>query len=623
MAEKSELVKQWFKRFEESQKLKETWETEFEVKRCAAYYLGHQREEPLAENGDKKVIINRILPAVRASIPSLVYNYPYARVVASPARSDTPGSRIEDRAKLLEDTVNSLIRDPKAQFQEQTYLAIKESFWSFGCVEVVYSADFTDNPAAKKPPIKEDEDTKVEAEKPEQEALLNPLEMLEEEEVPEKLVRDETFYVRRIPSKQILVGKNESAIVEECDWVGYYEWLPLQDVKRAPAYKNTRDLKPTNEKKEGEDGEGSGDMVKLFKIWDMRSKTRYVLADGHEQILLKEKFERLPLFFLRFEILPDKFFPVPPIYSSLPAQDEYNDSREMLRQLRKAIVPRYTYDENAVKPEDMEKLEGGEIGAYIPTNASNPTPIQPISQPSLNDNTVRTLALSSQEFTELFGVSGESRQIPQSDTATQASIINQKEQIQNSFDRQIVGRWLGAISKEMLLQAIEFMVLPKWVRINSDPFSPGFMQDAQNIAQMYQEITMEDLLAADGDLRWDVTVDMDTLSPMSEKEKAAAWNQALSMISNPSIARILAMSPEILVQTLKLNGIKDAKQQEAIGKALSQLAAMEMAQTMAAAAGGQGPAPKGVSPMGATPPAQGGTPPAAPGPRPVGPSGGM
>lgn len=596
--EPDKTVKLWMKRVKAAEKSREEWEKRYEVVRCREYWAGDQRDDAV-DGGERKMQINRILPYVRARIPSLYFYYPFARVSASPAKSDTPQETVDDKAQLIQDTANALVRDPKAGLKEQTLLALKESHWAFGCIEVGYSADFIDNPALKEeaPPLKEDERTEGVEPKPPDEAPIDPMQ-------PEKLVSDECFWTRRIPPRQVLCSVPESTNVEELDWLGYWEFMNVEDLKKAPAYSNTRDLKAAGGESKDGDTETATQEVKVFKIWDQRAKCRYVLAEGHDKVLLKQKYERRPLFFLRFETEPDRFRPIPPIYCLLGVQDEYNDSREFLRLQRKTRVPRYTVDEQGVLPEEMEKFEDNQPNTWIKRrNSAGSDVISPVMQPNMSDSSLQSLTLSRQEFDEMAGSSGESRQMATSDTATQAAIMNQRQNAQESFDRHLVAEWLADIIREMVMLAIDKMTLDKWISINSDPYSPAFQQDAQNIAMQWQQITQQSLEEATEGLRWDVTVDVESMSPVSEQEKQAQWMQALNLISNPAVAPLLALSPELLKRTLDLNGIKNGKDQAAIGQALQAKAQMEMQMAQMQAA------PPGVAPM-----------PGAPGPSGPGPA---
>lgn len=638
-----ERVDAWKKRWESAKHIKDTWEKKYTPAKCFAYYTGDQyrSEERKDENGDERLSINRVGAAIRAALPSLMFYHPFVRVVGAPEREDTPGQNVDSRAQLLQDTVNSIVRDPATQFMEQTYLAVKEAQWAFGCVEVGYSAKFEDTPTATRPPLMES--VRMQDQGPVDQPLpgapmpmtgpaagmITPMTGMTGPTLtpmvdgmlpgvpaasalpvapPIPKVEEENFFVRYVPANSVMVSRHESSILKELDWVGYFDWMYLSDIQASPAYSaGAEGLKSTPVEKSPDDDQL--DMVKIYKIWDLRTKTKRVWAENHDKFLLEEKFDRLPLFFLRFECEPGRFFPIPPIYHMLKPQDEYNQSRDLLRRLRKCVVPRYTYDEAALRPEDIEKFESGDPGVYIPIRNNNMSPINPVSQPPMSDTAIRTLAMAGQEFTELSGISPESRQVAQSETATQAQLVNQKQAVQDSYDRWLVANFFAEISKELLQRAISDMILPRWIKINSDQFSPMFPQDSQQIAALYRQITFQDLQEANSVVRWEVTVDVESISPASQQEKQTKWNMALQMMANPAIARILALSPELLKHTLDLNGLHSAQEQRLIGEALQKEATMQLQMAMQAGK----PAPQqGVTPLGGGHP-QGG-PPAAPAP---------
>jgi hypothetical protein len=157
------------------------------------------------------------------------------------------------------------------------------------------------------------------------------------------------------------------------------------------------------------------------------------------------------------------------------------------------------------------------------------------------------------------------------------------------------------------------MLLPQWVRVNSDPYSPSFPEDAMAIAEDWKRITQEELQNADDLLTWDVVVQVENLSPLSEQQEAARWLQVLNLISTSPVGKLLAMSPELLKRTLDLGKIRNTQDQAAIGAAL----AAATAPPPAPPGGGSPPKPPGVSPMPGEPspnPPPGPMPPAPPGP---------
>lgn len=637
MADVDKSIETWKRRIKAAEDVKEKWEAEYRIGDSYRYWKGQQLAKPMDEFGNRRVQINKIFPDVRNNIPSLYFYRPYARLTAEPELTDTPGTELERRTQLLQDTANHLVRNPDTQFREATFLALTEAHWACGVVEVGYAPDFGDAPQAKKPPLKENEKTKTppvpddaieDQETPLMDEMGQPMELMEMREELQRLkgsLRDEKFYVKHIPCKQVLLSNSDKPILDENDWVGYWEELNLEDVKKVPAYKNTKNLEAhyDNESERERmrnymDETGSEERIKVYKLWDLRTKTRYVVAEGHKKYLLKKRFKRCPLKFLRFAVDPNHFWPIPPIVHKLPVQDEYNASRDWLRRIRNGITPRYTYDENFVEANQMRKFERGDMHTYIPRKGGQADVVSPIQQPSYSENAIQTLTLSDKEFQDVGGVGGDAR-VAQTKTATQAKIAEVKEQAQDSFDREIVADWLAQIIKELLILAIENMNINKWIQANVAPDSPMFPQVAMDIAQQFQMINADILSEESTGIRWDVMVDVENLSPVSEEEKLQKWMQGLGFITNPMSAQLFAAAPPILERTLDLMGMKSSKDKELIASGLQAFAQMMQQQTAQAGASpqgpGQSPQPGGNQP--GTP--QPGPPPG--GPQPGGPQG--
>jgi len=604
MAVGEDYVKTWKKRIDSSKKLKEKWEKDNRVEEQYNYWVGNQLVEPFDQHGNRRAQINKIHPEVRNNLPALYFYRPFARLTTAPEVGNDPGSEVDAQTSLLQDTANHLIRDPETRFEEATHLALKESHWAFGLVEVGYSAEFKDAPNADRPPLKESKDTKTAGKsssygnepssigKPESDmATVDPTAMVDDADYDAMLqevaqlkssLKSEKFFVKYIPAKQALISITDKAILDENDWVGYYEDVPLEDVKRSKGYKNLKDLKAAtgdSERDKSNDSfceeTGTPKSVRLYKIWDLRTKTRYVFAEGHDKCLLQETYRRVPLKFLRFDVDPYHFFPRPPLLSKLGPQDEYNDSREYLRKVRKGTVPRYTYDEDAVEPAQMQKLERGEMGTYIPRKGGTSQVIEPVNQPSFSENAIQTLTLSDKEFSDVGGVDGDA-QIAQSKTATQAKIGEAKLQAQDTYERTLVAQWLASVVRELLSLAIERMNIDRWVAINVPADSIYQQQIAADVSQKFEKINANILADEAAGVRWDVIIDVETLSPVSEEEKFQKLVTGLQTLSSPPLARLFSVSPPLMKMFLDGLGIKSAKDQEIIASSMQQVVQMEM-----------------------------------------------
>lgn len=620
-------VDRWKARISDANKAFNKWYQEFQVSKCKRYQRGKQRigNDEFDVNGDQRVVINLIAPTIAIKLPGLYYYYPYIRILGTPAIASLDQSSIEDRAQLLADTGNTIIRDPATGFRRETLMAVKQAMWAFGVIEIGYSPHFIENPYFKRPALVEDSATKDEvddgdaAEAPAEDSdpsRKEPLGMADDDLAQLKqLVDKEQFYVRHIPPETFRVSISGNPHLQSNDWCGYYEWEYIEDIKASAAYDKeaTKDLEsggsviedyaasrgdvstsssaatplPADSQFQDRDRDRSGQM-KVWKIWDMRQRCRYVFAEGCNRFFIDGKpYNDLPLFPIAFDVQDDDWYPVPPITAMLIPQDEYNDSREMLRGIRKTIHPRYMAD-NGIDPEELHKLEMGGPGVIARVNTTNPPPVIPVTQPTLSEGIVRTIQASKEELMQVSGVSGEARGQADSETATQASIINQRSMIRDSFSRLQVAEWLGQITRGLIQLAIDNMSLPMWILRNCDPQSSNFMNDAQRVSELYREITYTDLKEADQLLRWDVSVDVETLSPLTEDSMRAQITTMVTTLAQPPIANLLHNSPPLLKTFLDRNGIRSSKDQDSIRMALGMVATMQQGSPSQAAGGGGG-----------------------------------
>lgn len=605
-------TEKWMKRIALGEKGKEEWEKDYEVPLCYQLWRGNQYDDPYDEFEERKVQINKVHPTVKSSIPALYFHNVFARVHASPALADTPGQRpglsLDDKAQLIQDYVNTLVRDSRTAFDEATHLAVKEGHWAIGAVEVKYDAVPVENPAIDAPPLKENKDD-PDRPKPRIGDFLG----LHGTDSPSKAVQSERFYVKHIPARQFMCSADQSAIVDQNPWLGYWDIHYLEDIKSAAIYKNTDDLKATvltrEDRGSDRDSTDGAEKVKLYYIWATREKRKYVFAEGHSKPIYDRAYKRRTIFPLRYDVDPNMFWPIPPIYHEIHPQLEFNDSREWLRKNRKGTVPRYTYDRRAIDPKDMKKLESGEMGTYIPREKDTHGVIEPVPQPNYSPVAQTTLALSKEEFTELSMVAGERRGVAQSDTATQAKIIDTRSQVQESFDRTVVAKWLEAILEEMVYLAIDKMSVRHVILNNADPFAAGYQLEAQRIDQMWKEITYQDLREANEAINWEIRIESSSMSPVAEQQEDERWMQAMSLLANPIMTRLLSVSPALRKKTLDLKGIKSARDQELIGEALQIMVQMEREMAMMGGPGSPGMASQPGAPPGAGGPSPGPPPP--------------
>lgn len=560
----SKEAKAWQAKVTRGNKQYAKWAEDYDVKHLEEYYLGRQWKGEAEEAAKRKYVINLIFATVETQLPSLLFSRPKVTVEARPNHEQTSGSDAAGRATLIEQMLQTFIDDRDLHFGFITTLSLREAYPRFGMVEVGYTADYIDNPNADKPILKDDDKTPMTGDDGE------PVRQ------PKRKLQKESLYLKRVPAKDFRCypGRN---ILEENDWVGYPEWHYVSDVKANKAYANTATLKATGTIADAKDDTADRDvehvsredMVRLWKIWDLRAKKKIVFAEGHDQILMEKAFTFLPLAGLKFYEIGDKYYPLPPIYNWISPQDEINESREMSRVHRRRAVRHYLRDPRFAQVE-FEKLETGEDMSCA--EVANPAgALVPVESAPLEGATWQQLAATKDDFNLITGVGGEARGVPEADTATQANIINIHASLRESSARQLVANWLGDLVRLMLLTIRESMQLPMMVRTSTDPFAkrPAVQPDpvGNTIAAAgartldeWKEIKSEDI----ADLNVDVKIDVASLSPVAEDAQRQQWNTVLQLLTSPQLGMVLFMpNPDapsdpspLLRKTLTLNGIK-------------------------------------------------------------------
>lgn len=570
----ADRLKTWRSRVVSGNKAYGKWDQKWSCSLLEQYYYGEQWQGESEEWAKRKYVINLFYPTVNVRKPSLLFFRPKIRVTPRPGRGDDAGTSIELRAKLQQDTVNTFIGMPDLGFDEETALAVLDAHFRFGVVEVGYTADFIDNPNADKPILKENSN--------------DPLLDAEGNQVtePKRLIGNERLFVKWIPAKQFRVSVNASN--RKVDWLGYYEWHYVEDIKRNKQYRNTSDLKADgklskdfNEPGTEDDAENRKGMLRLWKIWDLRTHTRLTFCTSGDGFLQEKKFKFHPFAILRFDDILDSWYPLPPAFNWVHPQNELNETREMQRVHRRRFVRRYQMVDGSMTEEELAKLEEPYDGLIVRVNRENA--VTPIADSPLDAAVVRNIPLSKDDFREISGVTGEERGIADADTATQANILDTRSRIRESYGRVQVAKWLSDVGRLILMTIRDSMALSFWIQMSVDPLGENAEAETQAVAAVWQQITSEDL----GDINFDISVDIESLSPVAEEAERNSWNQVLALVTNPQLQALLAASDVLLRKTLGFYGVKSEREIREIKRAIQAAVAMQAA-ALAAKSGGAG-----------------------------------
>jgi hypothetical protein len=503
------------------------WETLFKCDILDKYYEGFQwkSQSELAYN---PYTINKFYETIQIKIASFIPTFPKYVVESRPANEDVM-ENAQASANLKSDLLNTQISNPCINFACEMEQAYKDSFIRFGIVEVGYEADWIINPNAPKPLLGKDTDTG-----------LSEKERRRIKEEPPELPQNERVFIKHIPAKTFRIGGSDHKYLNRCGWVGYYDYVDKDELLALPKLMNKNKIEGSigraekSDTKHGTIGDKYiGNGVKIWKIWDLRSMMRYLIVDTPMTTVFQRKFERLSLFDLR----PDPrlqiagFYPIPPAFHWISPQDEYNETREMLRTHRRRFVRKYQYLEGMVDDVELEKFEMGGDGAMIAVKRDKA--ITAIESPDLGQALPESMASSADDLNRISGTSDESRGVADRTTATQATIVNQRTALRETKDRDRIVDWYCRIGREILLIVQENFTAKTLIKLTS-PEGEIYGGSVKTAAPIYKFIKAEDL--KDGfDFRIDV--DLSTMSQAAaQDEKQKLFEFTAFLQQNPFVA---------------------------------------------------------------------------------------
>lgn len=274
-------LKRWLARIHTADTVYTEWAERFHVDRLEQYYERFQwaGKNLTAAEANQWYVINLTFASVRTQKPGLLFQRPKVKVERRPCCGDDRAApRAAADARLWQAAVQTFVDRPEVGFLPETSLGLHDAHTRFAVVEVG--------------------------------SALN-----------------ERLYVKRIPAQDFRVSSTDRNRLDANDWVGYRSWQDVEDVRRNSRYRNTSDLQPSAEAYRdqtpgSEERQRDHRSVCLWKIWDLRTHTRLVLAEGHGKFLLEKPFTHLPFADLKFYERLGHYYPLPVLFNWLGRQDE-------------------------------------------------------------------------------------------------------------------------------------------------------------------------------------------------------------------------------------------------------------------------------------------------------------
>lgn len=537
---------------------KKKWMDEYKVAALQSYYKGKHYVGQTDE-----YYVNMFHATIEQKLPNMAFTNPRFFITPKPSQLAIDPEQAFQVASNLEDAMFDWTSEEANKFADEVEMAALDTFFGFGVVEIGYSAKFTENPNVPRPEIPSDYQDDAEDKKAKEIEIA---------------VSDEQVFARQISFENFLVSAMNSRYLDRCDWFGYYEYYRVADLKADKNLINTDKLSSGNysslesgtgitsnydEDMEDRKVKLNGDYVKVYKIWDTRSKRRFMFCEDACVILHEKKWKYNPFEIMCFRFPQKGFYPIPYTYNWIPMQNELNETREAHRQHRRKFKRLYEMLSGTADLDDVKNYLNGPDGGLI--EVSKMGQIQPIPTAELGASANISMQVTKEDFNVVSGTTSEWQGQGDRITATQATITNDRATVRESREKTIVGKFLVKLAKKIIMTMKDNYV-NKRIVAKATP-TEDFGNDIQNKPEVREIDPLTDF--GNDKFDFELNVSVESVSPVQTEEEK---NKFLSFISLIKQFPEFASHPTIIREMAFRTGYKN----EQIIKSFQQMAQLAM-----------------------------------------------
>lgn len=533
---KEDLQKTWEEKIARAKKKKEEWCELMRVDLARQYFKGKQNPGyPESE----WITINKIYSHLMSQLPSLYSVDPYFYVKTKKTFNPDPAlvAEYDTRAKIRQAALNYYKGELK--LKDKARLCIQDAHFAFGVGKVHYYADEIDNPDAGKPSLSEDgKELKDENGEPIYE--------------PDSVPINKRYCISRVHFDDFLWDEDAGTLPDKWCWVAERIRLTKDEAEKKFSKATLKRLKAKgDEKKTGtplslEEKAKDKEIYILWEIYDLKNKQWLTICEDANDVFkepdsLPPGVEDHPYAFLRFTLIDDSPYPIPPVSQAIDPQKEFCMSRSQVLTHRKRFNRKYEVVESKLTDPDTEipKLENGDDGTCIRVQQNGA--VTPIADAPLDQQRYLEIQALSNDLSEIFGSGGEARGIAESDSATQADIIDRRMEVKEGDKLGVVSEFLTDIAKKLdqLIQA--HIEKDEAVRIVGPE------------GEFWQIVREADYQKIEGEFEY--SIDVGATAPRLPHIERAQWTAFMSQVVIP-MPHILT-APRFMKKMAAMYGIED------------------------------------------------------------------
>lgn len=478
--ERTKLLERWRARVQRAQKVRQDWETTYDVEKGERFFLGMQR----SENDDYDRVFNHLWATIKTQRPNLFYQNPKFFVRPKPGR-DKP---VDDRKAAEAEATLDAIATQEDNLKRAGAFGVLQSFFRIGSLKGVYDPRLEPNPRAGEPIWLTDPET--------DEAILDPVtkEKIQLRDPrsgkklvePDEVLTDEAYRWEWVDARNMLLP-DEGPDRTKWTWIGQEVEVPLEDAKddtrfkanlrsqlQANAVLGRKGEKPTDSAMSEADKEH--ERLRYFECYDMRTKRWAVWADDQtfDDFLIEDDLQpgiedhpySLLLGYTPI-MAPDPLpWPFPHVHPWLDVQSEYNIRRNQITEGARRSARKVGFDEDTFQnPDEAKKaLRSSRDMEAVQLNTTD-KPWVTIADPDLNPSVYRDVPLLQTDWRILTGQTGARLADPDSDTATEATFVERAGNLRDSDMQDVINDWLSEAGQKMLQLLQATLTLNMWVKM--------------------------------------------------------------------------------------------------------------------------------------------------------------
>lgn len=291
-------------------------------------------------------------------------------------------------------------------------------------------------------------------------------------------VESEDFYAYRVPWDCIVFDPDAIDPPYDCAWIAHSVWLPLEEVKKNPRYKNTDKLN-SNYTQDAVNKTNTDDIsskhsgkCQLTEVWDAKTRTVFTISDGCPEYIEDPKpwpsaGKGFPFAYLKFNTSNDDPYGISDVAMFEPQVLELIKVRSSaLDHLKR--YNRLMQIDASVSDDEATKLAQNITGTYIKGDLTKGDLARPISYPNLPSDTYAIEERIKEDMINESGQSPTERGATQkTSTRTKAELIFQRQGAENRRSEKIdlVEDFVEGVANNLIELIKQFATEPYYIRI--------------------------------------------------------------------------------------------------------------------------------------------------------------